>query len=407
MELSDCLTLDASGLAFTRDGFLTGNAKVSRAGNVQHYHGSELGLTGDDRKKVFGVYRDPDVVFDKESMRSLIGRPVTRGHPPAGVNAANWKDLTVGQVGAHIARDGEHVTASMAIMDATAANEVFNGARSLSAGYTVEIIRDEGVSPDGEPFQFRQSGALRFNHVAYLPDNNPRAGNTRMGDNHWGAPLVQNELARVAREQVSQQSIGDGSNPTRIQTMSDNNPTRTVMVDGLSVVTTDAGAVAIDKLKGQVQDGATALSDANTAHATAIAAKDADIAKRDAEITDLKAKVLDAAAVDALVASRSALIESAKTVNDADYAGKTDMEIVRAAVAAKFGDAALLDSAGKPQSDAYIRARFDIAVADAKADPVRAALKDGVTAPNAGKSADDARAKMIADAQSAHRPTVN
>ena len=189
--------------------------------------------------------------------------------------------------------------------------------------------------------------------------------------------------------------------------MSDNNPTRTVMVDGLSVVTTDAGAVAIDKLKGQVQDGATALSDANTAHATAIAAKDADIAKRDAEITDLKAKVLDAAAVDALVASRSALIESAKTVNDADYAGKTDMEIVRAAVAAKFGDAALLDSAGKPQSDAYIRARFDIAVADAKADPVRAALKDGVTAPNAGKSADDARAKMIADAQSAHRPTVN
>ena len=34
MIIKDSLTLDASGLAVTSDGYLVGEAKVSRAGNV-------------------------------------------------------------------------------------------------------------------------------------------------------------------------------------------------------------------------------------------------------------------------------------------------------------------------------------------------------------------------------------
>ncbi|MDG4870592.1 DUF2213 domain-containing protein, partial [Guyparkeria sp. 1SP6A2] len=60
--------------------------------------------------------------------------------------------------------------------------------RALSAGYTVDIERADGVAPDGTPYQYKQSGELRFNHVAYLPGNNPRAGNTRIGDQ--GAPDI-------------------------------------------------------------------------------------------------------------------------------------------------------------------------------------------------------------------------
>ncbi len=60
----------------------------------------------------------------------------------------------------------------------------------------------------------------------------------------------------------------------------------------------------------------------------------------------------------------------------------------------------------KDKPEAYIEARFDIAVSDAKADPVLAALKDGKAAPNADQSVTDARAKMIADMQSAHRPAA-
>ncbi|MDZ7906169.1 MAG: DUF2213 domain-containing protein [Cypionkella sp.] len=83
------------------------------------------------------------------------------------VGAENWRDLAVGVMGGKVVRDGEHVVASMAIMDAKAADEVEGGARSLSAGYTSQITSDSGVSPDGTPYQYKQGGPLRFNHVAY------------------------------------------------------------------------------------------------------------------------------------------------------------------------------------------------------------------------------------------------
>ncbi|WP_126969055.1 DUF2213 domain-containing protein [Xanthomonas sp. BRIP62411] len=371
MEIFDSLTLDASGLSYTRDGFLVGDAKVSRAGNVQHYLGRELGLTGDEASAVYGVYRDPNTVFEEDSMRSLVGRPVTRGHPPNGVTADNWKELTVGQVGGRVVRDGEHVVAPMAVMDAAAAKEVSAGARSLSAGYSVQVVADQGIAPDGTPYQYRQASPLRFNHVAYLPDNNPRAGNTRIGDAHWGTPTAE-ELR-----------IGDGrapggkdraDNPTRNNTMSNTN-TRTVMVDGLPVECTDASAIAIDKLQRQLSDSNAVAARQATDHTAALAVKDAEIAKRDAAIDDLKGKVLDAAALDARVQARGDLLATAKSIHDADYRGKSDADVRKAAVVGKLGDAAI---AGK--GDAYIEARFDILADGVKAtDPVARALSDGAT----------------------------
>src|SRR5690554_523450 len=148
MIIADSITLDATDLIVTKDGYLVGEAKISRAGNVQEYLGREIGLTGDDASKIFGVYRDPDVVFDKDSMLSLAGRPVTRDHPDRPVDSTNWRDLAVGQVSSVVKKDGEYVVASMAIMDKDAANEVIGGAKSLSAGYTCNIVKDSGVSED-------------------------------------------------------------------------------------------------------------------------------------------------------------------------------------------------------------------------------------------------------------------
>ena len=361
MQIKDSLTLDASGLSLTRDGYLVGEARVSRAGNVQQYLGREIGLSGDDAGKVFGVYRDPDVVFDERSMTSLAGRPVTRGHPPEGVSAKTWRDLAVGQVGGVIRRDGEHVVASMAIMDEAAANEGASGARGLSAGYTVEIVADEGIAPDGTPYQYRQSGELRFNHVAFLPDNNPRAGNTRFGDEArdggkdraWGAtPITMSDKKEV--------------------TMTD--ALKTVVLGDEAVSVAVADAAKVDKWKA---DKAKAFSDAAATHDKALAAKDADLAKKDAEIADLKTKVLSDADLDARVQARADLVGKAKAlVKDFDSAGKSDADIRKAVVVAKRG-AAMAD-----KSAAYIDAAFDLLVegaGDAKADPVRGAMKDAKT----------------------------
>lgn len=380
MIIQDSLTLDASGLKLTRDGFLVGEARVSRAGNVQQYLGSELGLTGDEANQMFGVYRDPDVVFDSASMMSLAGRPVTRRHPKDPVTADNWRDLVKGQMGGVIRRDGEYVAAPMAIMDGEAVREVLDGARCLSAGYTVDVIRSAGTAPDGTPYQFKQAGELRFNHVAYLPENNPRAGTTRLGDDD----RVQGRGSPDASPQPK---------PHGDQPMADN--LRAVTVDSVTYQMSDQGAQLVERLQKLLGDAGTALITANATHDAALAAKDAELATKDAEIADLKTKIVDGAALDALAADRSAIVLKAKAL-DANVVtdGKSNAEIKRAVL----GDAA------KDKSDAYVDAAFDLKTADIKiADPLRSTITDSVTTTDAVKARDDALAARRTRYETAHQ----
>src|SRR5690606_8773856 len=377
MIIRDSIPVAASGLKMTRDGYLTGEARVSRAGNVQKYYGYEIGLTGDDASKVFGVYRDPDVVFAESSMMSLAGRPVTRGHPPAGVTADNWKDLSVGQVGGVIKRDGEHVVAPMAIMDASAAKEVASGARSLSAGYTVGITKDEGISPSGEPYQYRQSGELRFNHVAYLPDNNPRAGNTRIGDGWGAAPVNDTQL---------------GDKPATVNKggrMPDS--TKAVILGDSVVQVAVSDALLIEQFKDA---SAKALADAEAKFNSTIAAKDEEIGKLKAELADAKkAAEID---VDALVAARTELVAQVKAIDaKIDAKGLSDADLRKAAVAAKLGDEMVKDA-----SEAEISGMFKAIVKDAKpTDPVGEAFKHGTrqSVGDAAAQMKDAFAKSVDD----------
>lgn len=331
----------------TADGYLVADAKVARAG-VQEYLGSEVGRPDMQRVR---VYRPADEVFAADAMRSYAYRPVTVGHPSKMVDAENWKGVASGQTGGEVVRDGDTVRVPLVLMDAEAIKAWERGKRELSMGYTAEIVFGDGATPDGQPYDAIQT-QLRMNHLALV--DKARAG--------------------------SEFRIGDGCHPGESETGTVNqfrkekpmSNTRTVLVDGLSVETTDAGAQAITKLQGDLQASRQALSDANTAHATAIAAKDADIAKRDAEIDAMKAKVLTDAALDARVQARADLISTAKAVHDADYTGKSDADIRKAVVVAKLGDSAI---AGK--SEAYIDARFDCLVEDAKRDPVTKVLRDG------------------------------
>ncbi len=393
MEIRDSLTVDAAGLTLTRDGYVVGEAKVSRAFNVQQYFGSELGLTGDDAGKVFGVYRDPAVVFDEKAMLSLAGRPVTRGHPSGEVNSSNWKDLAKGTMGGTIKRDGEHVVASMVIMDADAAKEVMDGARSLSAGYTVSVVKDEGTAPDGSPYQYRQAGELRFNHVAYLPDNNPRAGNTRIGDawrDQGFAPITPSKKEDTMSDALKTVVLGD----------------KAVQVAVSDIAAVEAFKIDAAKKLADAESGYVAkLTDVEKAHASALAdkdkalaAKDADLAKKDAEIDALKGKIVDGPELDKLVANRATLLAVAKSIaKDVKTEGLSDAAIRKAVVVAKLGDAAIAD-----KSEAYIDARFDVLAEDAKkaaeADPFAKSVRDGFTPTgDSDKRATDAYTQMIAD----------
>ena len=349
MFLTD--TVSVGKVRRTGDGYLVADAKVARTG-IQQYLGAELGRPD---MPVVRVYRPEAEVFSQDAMRSYAHRPVTVDHPAKMVDATTWKGVAAGQTGEDVVRDGQCVRVPLVLMDAAAIQAYEAGKRELSMGYTAEIVFQDGTTPDGQPYDAVQT-QLRMNHLA-LVDRARGGAELRIGDGRT----------------PGDQDRGANNPPTEKSTMSNTN-TRTVMVDGLSVETTDAGAQAITKLQQQVQDGAQALADAKTAHAAELADCDAKLAKAEAERDAAEAKVLTDAALDARVQARADLVTAAKAIHDADYAGRSDAEIRKAVVVAKLGDAAV---ARKPE--AYIDARFDILVEDSKKDPVARAMRDGAT----------------------------
>jgi len=350
MQLTDAMTL--ADARVTDTGYLEARARTARTG-VQLYTGDEMGRPDMETVR---VYRPETSVFDRASLETFAGIPITLGHPPRMVTSETWKDDAVGEALDEVLRDGEWLRVGLRIKDAEAVKLVQDGMRELSVGYAARIEWADGVTPDGEPYDAIQRD-IEANHIAIVP--RARAGRgARIGDGDAGkdrAPWGASPLT-IDRKDVN---------------MADAIKTRTVLIDGLSVETTDAGAQALEKLQGVIADRDQALTDAQTAHEKAIAAKDAEIAKKDAEIEDLKAKQLDEAALDARVAARADLIGKAKAIaKDVNTVGLTDADIRKAVVVHKLGDAAV-----KGKSDAYIEARFDVLAEDAgKPDPVAASL---------------------------------
>ena len=327
---------EMAGVRITRDGYLVADVKCARTG-TQVYSGAEVGRP---ELETVTVYRGEDQVFSKDSMASFSGKPVTINHPSVPVDASNWKDFAAGQIGEEVARDGESIRISLALMDAAAIKQVQDGQRELSAGYRATLTWGDGIAPDGTQYQARQEDII-VDHLAIVPA--ARAGKEfRIGDsaNQWGA-------------RPTTRSTDD-----RTHSMTDK--LRTVVVDGLSVTITDEGAMAIDKLQKAVVD-----AQKKTAAAEAIAIADmseneSKIGKLQAEIDDLKGKAMDDAAIDKRVQDRAELIGKAKVIaKDLATTGVSDAEIRKATVAAKLGDAAIKD-----KSAAYIDARFDILVED-------------------------------------------
>lgn len=169
---------------------------------------------------------------------------------------------------------------------------------------------------------------------------------------------------------------------------------RTIILDGLPVETTDAGAAAVDKLKAMLADAGNSLTTATAAHVAAIAAKDAELGAMAAQLADALSKVVTGAALDALAAERSAVVTKAKALGlaDAVIVGLDNPGIRRAAVSAKLGDAAAKD---KP--DAYVEGLFDHLTAGTKAaDPVAGIILDAVNVGDAQAKAEAARAANTA-----------
>jgi len=334
----------------TRDGYLLVQCRVSRCG-IQQYLGSELGMDQD----VVNVYRPESSVFDTDSLASFAFKPITIDHPNQPVNSSNYGKLAVGHIGGEISTDSnKFVTVPMMLTDADVIRDIQENGSELSAGYSMRLEVKEGVTDSGESYSAIQHD-IRANHVACVPKG--RAGpacSISVGDS-WPTDSTYDYKPRRT--------------PARKSKTQNRNPVmdvRTIIVDGLSVDTTDAGAQAIEKLQGEItklNDAATTASETHTAaidtlkddHKTAISAKDEEIGELKGKVKGLEDAAMTPEKLDALVADRSVLIgKAAQICKDADFTGKTDAEVMRSCVEAHYGK----DAVSADESDDVVRGMF-------------------------------------------------
>src|SRR5690606_3873028 len=249
----------------TKEGYLVATARVARTG-IQEYYAAELGdvavQAGFKPDDIVRVYRSPDQVFSRDTLNSLTRVPVTIGHPPENVNADNWSQYAVGEVGDTVARDGEWIVVNPMIKDAKAIEAAQTTHKEISMGYNANIVK----ARDGIDADFEMTD-IRMNHLALVPRG--RAGSqARIGDSWGAAPISDAQL---------------GDTPTTVNEgghMADSTTKAVILGDSVVQVPV-SDALLIEQFK---EASAKALADAEAK----LAAKDEEIGKLKAELADAK-----------------------------------------------------------------------------------------------------------------------
>lgn len=148
----------SSQRAVTKDGYLVVPATISKVG-VFDYHASELGLQEMAVKK---VARTENSLFSDRTLASFEGVPLTIGHPAQGVNAKNWKELSVGVV-RNVKRVNDTLVAEAWVYDEDAIKLIQDeGIEELSCGYDCDIVTTAVQDADFE------MSPMIGNHVAIV-----------------------------------------------------------------------------------------------------------------------------------------------------------------------------------------------------------------------------------------------
>lgn len=290
---------DASERKLTREGFMIVPAKIARTG-IQEYGALELGIEGTNR--TIRLYRAPDEVFKPESYSTFERQTFTQNHPDGDVTAANYRNVTAGDVhDVAPAGDGIHLGANLHIKAADAIEMIaIYGKNQLSCGYSFELDLTAGTTPAGEAYD----GTMRDivgNHVALV-------WNARGG-----------EGLRVADTDPTQ----------RKKTM------HSITINGIKIAVSDeTTASTIEREVKALGDAKTSAETRATAAETALkAATDAGAAAKtahDAKVAELTAQIVTGDALRELVAEFSKVEKQAKAiVGDAFKADGKSVEAMR------------------------------------------------------------------------------
>lgn len=296
--------------------------------------------------------RLPEEVFHPDSLETLKGKPLTDDHPTVAVDPTNIQRLGVGSVGTEPSHDDQCVYATLTFQRQDAIQAIQGGKRALSCGYACELEFTSGTKW-GMHYDAIQR-KIRYNHVALVDKG--RAGDDavlRMDSIGWHSSITQPK------------------EPPRSTLM------KKIRIDTAPGVSSEFEAdegfiTAFTSLKGDlaVKEASLASLQAKLDAASAeVVQADASKAKLQAEMDACGAKMKDLQAqlkacedsveakVDAAVKVRLDLLDAA-VLAGVTLKGDETPTAIKHAVILQADSTAVLEG----KADAYIEARFDIAV---------------------------------------------
>lgn len=312
-------------------------------------------------------YRSPAEVFKQDSLDTFAMAPVTDDHPDVFLTAKNATEHQRGSIGDSVTRDGDFMRARMLITDHALVKKLETGkAVEISNGYTCDLVMKPGVTEQGEKYDAIQTNII-CNHVAIVPSG--RAGpqaRVRMDSGDGVMVSISNGVPAPAPEPVP---------PARVTNVNK------IKVDGIEYdegSAQAAAALAAFKLKVDAAEKVRADAEAKVKLDAEKAASDLKKlqddnaklqAKADADAEKLKKldaelKAAPGAAVTAMKA-RMALEASAAGILGKKFKfDGLDDKAIKVATLKKAEPDLKLDG----KADAYIDARFDIAIEEKDAE---------------------------------------
>lgn len=357
----------------TDEGYILASAPIAKVG-VYTYH---LG-NGQTRKELV----DSETLSSIEANDSLKLKPVTNNHPQERtVNSGNSKRRTVGSVGETIENQDGFLMANFSITDSETVKDINNGRKQLSPGYKVDLVMDSGTF-NGEHYDAIQRNR-RYNHLAIV-------------DNARGGDQLRLNIDHADGEDAIVEDIFDNNNNEESRSMA------TYRIDGLEYEAAPEVVNHISKLTTKID---TLDSDIKTVKDN-LSKAEAKCDTAEEQIKELEKKDSKEEIANAVKARITLEKNATKVLNEDNFDGITDEDLMKKVVLKKYPDAKeKLDSKG----EVYVAARYDTVIesigddAFSKQNEKRVNKDNTDTKDDDRTDAEDARRKYIEDLENGYK----
>jgi len=337
----------------TIEGYLKGDAIVTNVGVFEYRHPDGT---------VIRELRPPEEVFDSASLNSLKMIPLTNNHPTELVNVDNIDQYGIGSTGTAVNNDSYAVAIPLTITKKDAIQDVMNGKRALSCGYTAEVEMTQGVWM-GINYDGIQRN-IKYNHVALVDKG--RAGDLSKIKMDSKDAILSRVICTGKSIQLKEDSQLKGDSQTKINTNTQEVTMRKIILDDVEYQADEAVIAELKSAKKLALDSGAKLdilkSDSEKVQTTLQADLDVTKTKLDEAIQKIEqwenSPKLDEAEINKAVKARFDLLAHAKK---AEVELKEDMSTVeiKTAVINKLVPSLNLDG----KDELYIGVAFDSALA--------------------------------------------